>query len=498
MWILHVIPIILVAAAGCGYLCYRYRLIGLLASTAAVAVASTVVVLLNPNWPGLVLLGVEATAISFAVGVMGVLASIVGKLFVSKKPGLPETMDHESGRAGKFLLYAFVALVFLGALAINLPGVYGPLLVIAFAAAVIRYNLISRDVLTAYVFSTIGSSMRQNLPLATALAMEAAGQHGKRRQIMSRVYRWLSEGLPLSQAIRRGFGQCPGYALGMVAAAERIGQTPQAVAAVESYLERKVSESRRLKPMTLAYALVVIVVMFFLVTGMAIFIVPKFKEIFSKEFGRDLPALTRWVFSVSESMVLPALGGAFAILLLLTPWLVYLGFRPRRPDRPFAISRFVDRFHWYMPLLRWLARNDSLLQTVSFLRLALAAGRTVDEAIAGAAELDVNIVYRRRLIQWHGQVIRGDNIADAAHRCGIGEPLAWAFEPHLGPSHTLDAIESLESFYRANYSYLTNLARYILFPLVTLALGACVALIALAVFLPLKSMIDLMNQSVMP
>jgi type II secretory pathway component PulF len=498
MWIVIAILIILTIAAGCFLLGFRYRLIGLVAGTGAVVIGSVVAVNSNREWPDIVSLGFCATIYSFALGLIGLIAGYVHRSLVSKA-ARSEPVYREAGRIGIALFYAFATLVFLGALAINLPGIYGPLLVIAFAAAVIRYNLISRDVLTAYVFSTIGSSMRQNLPLATALAMEASGQHGRRQRIMSRIDRWLTEGLPLSQAIRRGFGQCPGYALGMVAAAERIGQASQAVAAVESYVERKVAESRRLKPMTLAYVLVVVVVMFLMLAALAIFILPKFKEIFSKEFGLDLPALTRWVLAVSDNEAARALAGVFVVsLLFLTPWVIYLRFRPRRPDRPYAISRLVDRFSWHLPLLRWFARNDSALQTVSFLRMALAAGRPMDEAIAGAAELDVNIVYRRRLIRWHEQVVRGDNVADSARRCGIGAAVAWAFDQQLGPSHTLDALESLEAFYRANYSYVTNLARYILFPLITLALGACVGLIAVAMFLPLKTMIDLMNQKVMP
>lgn len=498
MWIIFAILIALVAAAGCVYLGYRYRLIGLIAGTVAVAGASIAAVILNPDWHDMIPLGYCATAAALALGVIGLLARHAQQ--ASKTLNRPEGIGREAARVvGKFLFYGFLILVFVGSVAVNLPGIYGPLLVIAFAGAVLRYNLISRDVLTAYVFSTIGSSMRQNLPLATALAIEADGQHGRRQRIMSRIDRWLTEGLPLSQAIRRGFGQCPGYALGMLVAAERIGQASQAVAAVEGYLERKVRESRRLKPMTLAYVLVVAVVIFLIVSGMAIFILPKFKEMFSKEFGADLPILTQRVFDFGDNGVLPALGGVVAFsLLILTPWVIYLRFRPRRPDRPYAISRLVDRFTWYMPLLRWFARNDAALQTVSFLRLALGAGRPVDEAIAGAADLDVNIVYRRRLIRWHGQVVRGDSVADSARRCHVGEPLAWAFERRLGPSHTLDAIDSLEAFYRANYSYITNLARYILFPLVTLALGACVGLICVAVFLPLKTMLDKMNLLVMP
>ena len=370
------IGLILLPAALCFFAGYRWRVLGLLAGTALVIVLAAMGVGLfkamqsSGSFQGVWASDVElravfACVVSFAAGLVGAILKYVKTAGPSLPPSLATYRESNSGIRifGKAMFYVFLVMLFIGALVINLPGIYGPLLVIAFAGAIIRYNLIARDTLTSYVFSTLGTSMRQNLPLATALELEAASQRGQRRRIMLRIGRWLSEGLPLSQAIRRGFAPCPGYALAMVAAAERIGQAPQAVAAVEGYIERRSRESRRLRPMTPAYVAVVLVVMFLILMALTLFILPKFEDIFRKEFGQELPPLTQAVFAISSNKTVAATGGILVVVLgIMTPWLVYVRFRPRRPDRPYAVSRLADRFAWSTPLLRLSISTMSMLR----------------------------------------------------------------------------------------------------------------------------------------
>jgi len=59
-------------------------------------------------------------------------------------------------------------------------------------------------------------------------------------------------------------------------------------------------------------------------------------------------------------------------------------------------------------------------------------------------------------------------------------------------------LETLESFYRSNYSYSVNLARFILWPCVTLIMGAIVGFVVLAIFSPGISVITYMATQVNP
>jgi type II secretory pathway component PulF len=119
---------------------------------------------------------------------------------------------------------------------------------------------------------------------------------------------------------------------------------------------------------------------------------------------------------------------------------------------------------------------------VEVLRISLNAGCTVNNAVANTINLDVNYFFRKKLQKWLRQIEAGDNIADAARRCGLANSLSWAFAQQENPENTLPVLEMLESVWRSNYSYRVNLARFILLPSTTICLGAMVGFVAYSVF----------------
>ncbi|MHC4694957.1 MAG: hypothetical protein ACYS67_19670, partial [Planctomycetota bacterium] len=114
------------------------------------------------------------------------------------------------------LLLTIVGLVFLTF------SIVGFIFFMLFVGLVIAYGLTSRHATAAYVVSTIGSSMRQNLPLPMALESEEGEFTDRRSTILRSIQKWLVQGYSLSESIRRGYPKCPGYVVAMIAAAERI------------------------------------------------------------------------------------------------------------------------------------------------------------------------------------------------------------------------------------------------------------------------------------
>ena len=136
-----------------------------------------------------------------------------------------------------------------------------------------------------------------------------------------------------------------------------------------------------------------------------------------------------------------------------------------------------------------------MVQTVELLRLSLNAGCTVNDAIANTLDLDVNNSFRKRLQKWLAKVEAGDNIAAAAKESGLGSTLAWAFDDKVNQGNTISILETLESFYRSNYSYYVNLARFIMWPCVTIIMGIMVGFVVFAIFSPgiavIRNMVEL-------
>ncbi len=375
--------------------------------------------------------------------------------------------------------------------------------IIVFIGAIISCALTSQRTTAVYVISTIGSSMRQNLPLPMALESAAAGRTDSRSIILQRIQKWLVQGYSLSQSIRRGYPKCPGYAVAMIAAAERIDQLPLALGAIEADMITKSNERRKIKPVHPLYPLIVMSFTFFILWSVMQFVIPQFKNVLEEMVGEAaLPASTRLLIAVTNFIayeygwvILLALA---LVVLVAIPVSIRVKFRPRQPQKPYLVSRIGDFIKWHLPVLHWFEKNYSMVQVVELLQLSLNAGSTVDDAIADTLGLDINNCFRERIREWLEKVQRGDNIAAAARESKLGSPLAWAFDDQVNQGNTLAILEMLESFYRSNYSYYVNLARFIMWPCIILLMGATVGFVVYAIFSPLIAVIGNMLELTYP
>ena len=400
-------------------------------------------------------------------------------------------------RCAKWLLIILVCLL----LSVTAGFVFSPLSIIGFmffilfVGSIIAYGLTSQHATAAYVVSTIGSSMRQNLPLPMALESAASGRTDNRSRILRRIQTWLVQGYSLSESIKRGYPKCSGYVVAMIAAAERIDQLPLAMKSIEADIVTKADESRKIRPVHPAYPVILIIFMSFIVLGLVWRVFPQFDLVLT-EMTEDVqfPASTRLLIRIANFIAYDygwLIGLVFAIVVFVAiPASIRIKFRPRRPEKPYLISQIADFIKWHLPVLHWFEKNYSMVQVIELLRLSLNAGCTVNDAITNTLYLDVNNCFRKRLKKWLEKVERGDNIAIAARQTGLGSPLAWAFDEQVNQGNTLTVLETLESLYRSNYSYRANLARFIMWPCVTLIMGAMVGFVVYAIFSPLSVIVN--------
>jgi type II secretory pathway component PulF len=382
-------------------------------------------------------------------------------------------------------------------------SIVGLMFFIMFVGSIIAYGLTSQHATAAYVISTIGSSMRQNLPLPMALESAASGRTDRRSRILRRIQKWLVQGYSLSESIKRGYPKCPGNVVAMIAAAERIDQLPLAIKSIEADMVAKADESRTIRPVHAFYPVVLIVFTFFVLFALVWKVFPQFHIVLT-EMTEDaqLPASTRVLIRITSFIAYDygwLIGLVFALVILVViPASIRIKFRPRRSDKPYLTSRIVDFIKWHSPVMRWFEKSYSMVQVVELLRLSLNADGTVNNAIANTLGLDVNNCFRKRLKKWLERVERGDNIAIAARQTGLGSPLAWAFDEQVNQGNTLTILETLESLYRSNYDYYANLARFIMWPCLTLIMGVMVGFVVYAIFSPVVAIIHHTADLVVP
>jgi len=370
-----------------------------------------------------------------------------------------------------------------------------------------RIFVANRQSIALDVVSTIGSCVRQNLPLPMAMEITAAGYSGKRKRIFLGIARWLTEGYPLSAAIRVAYPNCPSHITSTIEAAEKVNQLPEAIRSIEAEIEGNVSEAGKVQPVTPGYPVVIFSAAIVIMLGLMIFIIPTFAEVLNdmSEGTETLPQATQILIEIADFTL--SGNGVIAILIVLTllflnigmPWIrgIYRK-TPRKPQNPPFIIRVGDFIKWHLPIFHWFEFNYSIMRLAGFLRVSLSSGCPVNESIRNAEDLDLNNCFRKRLSRWLTRVQQGQNISAAALDTGMGNSLAWAFDDKVNAGNTPEILGMLEKFYRSNCNFKANVIRAISFPIMILLLSAMVGFIAFGMFMPIVSIITFLTETAMP
>jgi len=456
----------------------------------------------------LFLLGYIAVATGASEVLLALPVLFIGTLIAVVASGRDPQSRQWFHWAAWWLLIAIGAMLLLGAILTGfsmagagyvLPVIFILGCVVIFAS-LISYGVVSRWTTAINVFSTIGASIRQNLPLAMALECAAPSFDDVPALILRGIKTWLVKGCSLTEAVRRGYPQCPSSVLAMLSAGEAVGQLPAVLTAIETDLRSRAVEPRRLRPVHPFYPVVVVGIVLLLATGLLTFVVPQFQAVLQEMVGGPLPRATRILGHIAE----PLIGGQGLIwllgliLLAVVAYSIIRTIRIRRTDRFYVLVRLWDALKWQLPVVHRFERDRSLVQALELLRISLNAGRPVNEAIRGTLELDVNASFRGRLQCWLARVEEGQDIAESARRCGIGAAVAWAFDAGVNASNTPAILEMLESHHRTSYLYRLNLTRYILWPAGMLLLGVMVGFVAFAFFSPVVAVISEIASQVYP
>lgn len=406
--------------------------------------------------------------------------------------------DHWKRKMGKVI---FITVIMLGGVALCFPamismvGVYF-LFFMAFIIVSIRGVVKSTKRATlGFVMTTIGASLRQNLPLTAALRSAAEGQPFGRKMPLLNISNWLEQGFSLADSIKRGYRKCPPRITALIEQAEKMSQLPQTLASIEKDIVQRSEETRHAGPIKpLSYILTVFIAANLILFGLMLFVMPKFAEVLYEMTGGDLPLSTQIVMSYANFMTFKY-GWAWVMLIITLFGLGSLlnlrtKFSRRRPVKPRLSWAVKDWFRWHTPIIRWYEINYSALNLVELLKSSVSAGIPILQAFKQSTELDVNICFRKKLVKLFRILENGGDTSGSIVQCKLPKPIAWAFQSNPDQDSLSDMLEMIENFYRTNYSYMVSMAKFVLTPLSIILLGAGVGFVCYAVLSPMVQIIE--------
>nr|WP_320120040.1 type II secretion system F family protein [uncultured Marinifilum sp.] len=148
-------------------------------------------------------------------------------------------------------------------------------------------------------YSGLGMLISSGIDMRTALKIICDEQKKtKEKELFTNLYDALIGGQNLSEAMRSSdkFSAHECYSVGI---GEETGRLKEVLLDLTAFFTNKIKQRRQLVN-TFTYPAIVIATAFLVVIFMMNFIVPMFVDIFSR-FNGELPLLTRWVMSASES-----------------------------------------------------------------------------------------------------------------------------------------------------------------------------------------------------
>lgn len=307
-----------------------------------------------------------------------------------------------------------------------------------------------------------------------AIASEAE-KPSTRRTLMS-VRGSVQEGFSFSEALSQSAKAFPPYYRAVVSAGQSSGRLGDVMERLATHLEK----SRKLKNKMLSaliYPIVLACVAMLVVILLLIFVVPAVIEQF-ETLGQELPPLTNAVIAVSEFMrgwgliIIPAIG--------LGIWMLRSAFQTP------AVKMRWDRIVLRLPLLGKVIRSANAAQFARTFATLSSSGATVPDALVAAKGSVGNEVFRQAAVTVRRQVEEGQTLNRAMRQTGVFPPMLVHMVASGERGGDLPAmIDRAADYMEEELDSNATIALGLLEPLLIVLLAGVVALIVLAIMLPI-------------
>jgi type IV pilus assembly protein PilC len=322
---------------------------------------------------------------------------------------------------------------------------------------------------TAAFCSQFRSLLAAGMPLLDGLQI-IRGLLANKKQLpmIDKVITLINDGYPLSSA---AIGLLPRMALGAIGAAERAGDLEECLGRLAGHYENKAELQDPVFVLLLCLGSLLVLIFF---------VLPGLKGLFS-DLNAALPPLTSFLLNGSDYLYRswPLWGGAVVLAGLGSGLLMV--------KQPVKAERILLR----SPLLGAFYRQELIIQALGTLGALLKGGTPILEALAITADSSGSRYFRRIIDQSRVQVEDGVRLSEAFQSTGFF-PAETIQMVRIGEGSGQLAqmlVSSADFQARQREAKLRRLTT-LLEPALTLTVGGVVALIVLAMFLPLVNMIS--------
>ncbi len=328
------------------------------------------------------------------------------------------------------------------------------------------------------------------LPLLRSLqVLEQQQKPGPLKNILLSIAEDVEGGAPLSDSMAKHPKAFDRLYTKMVNAGEIGGVLDIILQRLADFMEKADRLKRRIKG-AMIYPSVVIVISVLIVTGIMIFVIPKFRDIFM-DFGVDLPGITVWLINTSYWMAGKQTGQQIpgAIYVLAFPIVFWLFLKLLRKTGPGRAA--IDRTKLIIPGVGNLIRKSTTARFTRTLGTLITAGVPILEAITITKETSGNYVFEQALGKVHDSIRDGEPFADPLRETKVVDPIVVNMIDVGEETGDMDVMlmKIADNYDEEVDTAVAGLVAMIE-PLLVVFLGGIVGTIVIAMFMPLVAMIE--------
>ncbi len=319
--------------------------------------------------------------------------------------------------------------------------------------------------------------IQSGAPVEEAIgAVASQSERPATRRLLLSVRSSVTEGYRFHEALAQAPSAFPALYRSIIAAGESSGRLGDVMERLAAYLERSQKVRRKVQA-ALIYPAVLGVVALLVIAALMTFVVPRVVEQFNT-FGQDLPPLTNAVIGVSDFF---RNQGLIAVLLVAAAALAI-----SRAVRVPAIKRQMDGFVLSVPVLGKLLRTVSAARFARTFSTLLSSGSPVLDGLAAARGSLGNLVFQDAVKEIMASVREGGSLARAMRKVELFPPMLTHLAASGEAGGDLPGMMSKGADYLEDeFEQASAVALGLLEPLIIVLLGGLVALIVLAIMLPI-------------
>lgn len=289
----------------------------------------------------------------------------------------------------------------------------------------------------------------------------------------------VQKGETLSGAMKKEGKVFPGIFINMMEAGEASGSLEVALDRMATHFDRDAKLKGMVKK-AMMYPIVLLAVTLIIVVVMLVYVLPNFEKTF-QSMGEDLPAYSRAVMNLSDSIV-----NSWYIYILVIA-VAIVGYKVYAHSE--SGSRVIAKFKLKIPVFGMLSTKTECARFSRTLSTLLAAGMPLVEAIEITGKTLDNILYKDALAEAVKQVQRGLPLSVPLKASGLFPPMVihmLAIGEESGDMESM--LVNVAEYYDEEVEITTQQATSLMEPLIVVVMAVVVVAIVAAIYAPILDM----------